>query len=699
MINASSFVPWATGSKVEIIMQTEAAECALACIAMIANYHGSKVELRALRRRFSSTLRGMSLDRVMDISGSLNFDCRAIRAELDYLETINNGPAILHWNMNHFVVLAGTKSGKLIIMDPARGERHMSLSEVSKHFTGILLEFSPASSFKRIETREKIPLSQLIGRVSGLKRSLVQVLGLALAIEVLGLCIPLQAQWTIDQYSVPGSAQIVTIASIFIVIVAIQTSLNVARSWLISWIGVNISSQWITNIFGHLMRLPLEFFERRYLGDVLSRFDSIHSIQATLTGSFVTVFLDGITGTLALTMLFVYNRNMALCAIFVAGMYGMSRILMFKMTWKANEERLIYLARQQSELIESVRGIQAIKLAGRHAERRARVANTTVEAGKRDLISQRIQLGFSAASQGIFSLQRVFFLSLGAYLISEADLTAGMLVATLAYADQFSVRVGALIDKLAELRIIRLHLDRISDIVTTEVEEISQHSGIDFDSPPEISITGLGYRYSEWDPWIFRDLSFTIESGQSVAIIGASGCGKTTLAKIILGLIPAKEGDVFIGGLKRNKGAGSLSVGVIAAVMQDDTLFSGTIADNVSFFDPESDVESIKSVARTAGIHDEIALMPMGYETIVGDMGSTLSGGQKQRILLARALYQNPKVLVLDEATSHLDNINERISNAAVDSLNITRIIIAHRLETIAMADRVYDLAKQQWVR
>ncbi|WP_242450490.1 peptidase domain-containing ABC transporter [Xanthomonas citri] len=356
-------------------------------------------------------------------------------------------------------------------------------------------------------------------------------------------------------------------------------------------------------------------------------------------------------------------------------------------------------ARQQSELMESVRGIQAIKLANRQLERRARLANATLEAAKCGVTAERIKLGFGAASQGIFGLQRVFLLSAGAYLISRNAMTAGMMVAALSYADQFSTRVGSLIDNAVELKMLGLHLNRLADITTAHEEPARRRLEGALRSAPEVQVKGLGYRYSEWEPWIFRNLSFTIAPGQSVALVGPSGCGKTTLAKIVLGLLALQEGEVTVTDQPRPVCRSAIPAEGMAAVMQDDCLFSGTIADNVAFFDSSAELSEIEAAARAAGIRDEILKMPMGYETLVGDMGSTLSGGQKQRLLLARALYRQPKILVLDEATSHLDSDNEKVVNDAVMDLEITRIIIAHRKETIAMADRVFDLSTQTWIR
>ncbi|WP_321823735.1 peptidase domain-containing ABC transporter, partial [Xanthomonas citri] len=532
-----------------------------------------------------------------------------------------------------------------------------------------------------------------------LKRVLIQIFALALAIEALGLSIPLQAQWAVDQISESNGKVILTVAAIFSLVIIIQAGLNLARAWLISWLGANISTQWVINIFSHLMRLPLDFFEKRHLGDIMSRFGSIHWIQAILTGSFVTALLDGLTGSLALVLLFIYSTGMATVAVAVATLYALGRFLMFGALWRASEQSMVFDARQQSELMESVRGIQAIKLANRQLERRARLANATLEAAKRGITAERIKLGFGAASQGIFGLQRVFLLSAGAYLISRNAMTAGMMVAALSYADQFSIRVGSLIDNAVELKMLGLHLNRLADITTADEEPARGRLEGALRSAPEVQVKGLGYRYSEWEPWIFRNLSFTIAPGQSVALVGPSGCGKTTLAKIVLGLIAPQEGEVTVTDQPSPVCRSAIPAEGMAAVMQDDCLFSGTIADNVAFFDSSAELSKIEAAARAAGIHDDIVKMPMGYETLVGDMGSTLSGGQKQRILLARALYTQPKILVLDEATSHLDSKNEKVVNDAVMDLEITRIIIAHREQTIAMADRVFDLSRQTWIR
>jgi ATP-binding cassette subfamily B protein RaxB len=277
----------------------------------------------------------------------------------------------------------------------------------------------------------------------------------------------------------------------------------------------------------------------------------------------------------------------------------------------------------------------------------------------------------------------------GALLAMRNVFSVGMLVAYLAYKDQFALRVSTLIDRCIDLRMLRLHGERLADIVLTPPEDDAGPA--ELASPPDarIEVDGLSFRYGDGEPWVLQDCSFAIEPGESVAIVGASGCGKTTLVKLLLGLLAPSTGRIRIGGYDLHKVGPRNVRAIVGAVMQDDQLFAGSIADNIGFFDTNHDILRFVGAARLGAIHDEIAAMPMGYHSLIGDMGSSLSGGQKQRLTLARALYRQPKLLCLDEATSHLDVANERLVNEAVKALALTKVIVAHRPETIASADRV----------
>jgi len=347
-------------------------------------------------------------------------------------------------------------------------------------------------------------------------------------------------------------------------------------------------------------------------------------------------------------------------------------------------------------LLESIRGAMPVKLANKQDDRLARYANATVAATNRDIGVQRLTIAFALGNQLMFGLGRVALIWIAAALALRNEFSAGMLVAFIAYADQFTSRAAGLVDKWTDFRMLRLHAERVADVALTAPEPRAETAWTGPAPEASVELRNVSFRYAEGEPWILRHCNLRIEAGESVAITGPSGCGKTTLAKIVLGLLEPTEGEVLFGGIDIRKLGLDTYRQWASAVMQDDQLFAGSIADNVSFFDPEASMERIVAAAQMAAIHEDIVRMPMGYQSLVGDMGSSLSGGQKQRVILARALYRQPKLLVLDEATSHLDVERERLISTTIQHLALTRIIIAHRLETMASADRMLALVDTQ---
>lgn len=679
---------WGWRRRLPMMLQTETAECGLACLAMIARYHGHNVDLAGLRHRFTASLKGANLARVMSMATDLGFTTRPLRLELEKLDQLKT-PCILHWDLNHFVVLKRANARHIVIHDPARGERKLSLKEVSEHFTGVALELTPSADFEPVEARQKISLKALTGSVRGLVPAMVQILLLALVLEVFALVGPFYMQWVLDHALVSADHNLLTLLGIgFLAVIVFQTLFTAVRSWAVTWLGAALNVQWVNNVFGHMLRLPLSWFETRHIGDVVSRFGSIHTIQQTLTTQFIGSLLDGLMSIITVVVLCFYSVKLTLVVAGAFALYGLLRWIFFRPLYRANEDFIVYQARQQSELMESVRGVLPIKLANKHTERQSRYANATVETINRTIGIQRLSITFSALSQSVFGIARVAMIWIAAVMALDGQFTAGMLVAFVAYADQFHTRGAGLIDKLIQFRMLKLHAERLADIALSEPEP---HTTTTYQGPvtdASVEVCNVSFRYADGEPWILKNCSFRIESGESVAIVGPSGCGKTTLAKLILGLLQPTEGEIRFGGIDIRKLGPDTYRRHIGAVMQDDQLFAGSIADNISFFDPQVTHAKVEAAARLASIHDDIASMPMGYQSLVGDMGSSLSGGQKQRVILTRTLYRQPKLLVLDEATSHLDVTRERMVNAAIQQLKLTRIVIAHRPETVASTQR-----------
>lgn len=671
------------------IRQSESTECGLACVAMIAGFHGHHVELATLRQRFPNSLKGMTLEQLMDVSQALGLAARALRLDTDDLGSLQT-PSILHWDMDHFVVLSRVGRREIVVHDPANGIRRLTLAQFSEHFTGVALELSPSPQFKRKRAEPPISLRKLSGNVQGLGRSLVQIFSLALLLELLALIAPQFMQITVDQVLADGDHDLLALVGVaFIVLLLIQIGIGAVRTWVVTWLGSHFNLSWTGNVFQHLLSLPQSYFLKRHLGDIVSRFGAITTIQQTLSTQFVSVILDGLMSVLTLALLYAYSVLLASLTLAAVLVYAGLRVLYFRVLMEANLSQIVVSARQQSVFMEAVRGVQTIRLFGQSASQTSRYLNATTDSLNTSIAVQRLNIVFTALNSLTSGAQRVTVLWLGAWLGLKGGFSAGMLMAFVAYADQFSLRSTALVDYLIQLRLLRLQAERLADIVLTDPEPFVESRYTGPSPKPTIRFDNVSFRYGPGEPWIIRHCTFEIAPGDHVAITGPSGCGKSTLARLMLGLLDPDEGTISVDGVDlRHLGKASYRR-MIGSVMQDDRLFAGSVAENIAFFDTSATLEDVERAARCAHFHEDLARMPMGYHTMVGDMGSSLSGGQQQRLLLARALYRHPEILVLDEATSHLDAVREHAIHDAIDQLSCTRILIAHRKETLDRASIV----------
>lgn len=678
--------------RVRLERQTEAAECGLACLAMTAGFHGLHVDLGTLRRRFAISLRGAPLRLLIRLAEQLGLAARPVKLPLEDLRHLQL-PAILHWDMDHYVVLEEANSRRALIHDPAGTSRWLDVSEVSKHFTGVALELRPAENFETGKFRERLKLRQLWRRLTGMKRAVLQIVVLTLIMQAFVLASPYYMQIALDSVLPAADHDLLTVLALgFGMFTLVNIISSLLRSFVLLSAGTTLSFGIAANIARRLFRLPISWFEKRHVGDILSRFQSIGPIQQALTQGMIGALIDGIFAVFTIAVLFVYSLPLAMLAILACALYLLVRLVTFPLQREAQEASIVAASKEQSTIIETLRGIVTLRLFNREAERHVAwqaTLNASMNAG---VGLARIGIWQSAANGAIFGLEAIISTWLAVGFVMSGGFSVGMLFAYAAYKTQFLSRASSLLDQIIAFRMLGLHLERLSDIALTAQDPSFDQCGAGRILIGGIELRDVSFRYGEGEPYVLSAVSLRAEPGDYIAIVGPSGEGKSTLIKILLGLLEPASGELLIDGIPARIFGHTHYRQQVGAVLQNDHLFAGTIADNIALFEDSPDMERITAASTTAAIHEDIARMPMGYDTLAGEMGSALSGGQKQRILLARALYRRPRVLVVDEGTSHIDVACEAQINAAIAAMGITRIVVAHRPQTIASARKVFEL-------
>ena len=684
---------------VKSIRQAEAAECGLVCLAIASGMLGASIELSELRRKHPVSTRGMNLEEIISIASSLDMTSRPLKCELEELNDLRV-PAILHWGFNHFVVLINVKRNVVTIQDPSRGVRKLSIKEVASRYTGVALELSRAPAFRKKKERSPLQLTSLFRFTPEISTGLIQTLILSVMLQVYVIASPFYMQLAIDEAAMKGDIGLLGALAIgFSLFGAFNVVATALRSVAIQKMSSLLGWDMTGRLFHHLMRLPLPWFQRRRLADSLSRFESIEPVRGLFANGLVGSVIDGMMSIITLIMMTVFAWPLAIVAALGVIIYIAIRLTTIPMTIRLSGDALVASVAEQGKRIEMLRAMQTIKVMGAESQRESDWANRYAETIRTRQASAFAQIGFSSL-QGLADMfANAAIIYLGAKAVIDGSMTVGVLYAFMAYKTQFVSRAQGFFETFVQWRMLDLHSDRLADIALTPVERGIDDAGISsVDLRGGIELRNLAFRYSPQEPTIFQGVTAKIHPGEFVAIIGPSGSGKSTLVKVICGLYPSNAGDVLMDGLPISTWGPRTVRRNLGVVMQDDELIAGSIAENVAFFAEEIDISRVWECLSMAALDEEIRAMPMQAETFVGDMGSALSGGQKQRVLLARALYKRPKILILDEATSHLDIERESRINASIRDQTMTRIIVAHRPETIAAADRVLLLSQGRLV-
>jgi len=678
-----------------VMRQTEAAECGLACLAMISSYYGHRIDLNTLRRRYPVSLKGVTLRALIQVASQMHLACRPLRFDLGQLKQLRL-PAIVHWDMNHFLVLKSITKRGIIVHDPASGERFFPIAEASKHLTGVALELSPAEGFLPKDERARLPFSTFWTQLRGSTHALIQILVLSVILETFVIVSPFYLQLTVDEVIARGDTDLLIVLALgFGLLTAIKVASGAIRSLVILIVQNVLHFQIGARLFRHLVRLPLAYFEKRHIGDILSRFTSIEPIRSALAEGMVAATIDGLMAIATLAMIFVYSTQLALVVLSAFILYTALRLGLYGLFRKRSLVVIETRANENSTFIETMRAVQSLKIFNRESDRETQWLNRYADVVSANVRLGRTRIAFTTINDALFGLENLVTIYLAAKLALNNSLTIGMIFAFMSYKQHFTEKAVQLVEKALDFRILELHLERLADIALSPLERgHDQLLAYTRQIQGRIELRNVFFQYAETEPFVLEDISFIIEPGEFVTIMGPSGGGKTTLIKIMLGLLEPTSGEVLIDGIPLSTMGPRSYREHVGAVMQEDQLLSGSIADNICFFDPSFDQERMVQCAQLAGIHNEIMDMPMTYNSLIGDMGSSLSGGQKQRVMLARALYRQPRILFMDEGTAHLDVDSEKHINNSLKRLQITRISVAHRPEIGSGADRILRIAR-----
>lgn len=516
---------------------------------------------------------------------------------------------------------------------------------------------------------------------------------LAVIVELLQIINPLFMQYVSD-YVLGSNAlsQMYCIGLGCVVFVLLHGLTEFLRSHLILYTSMRITESFATEVFQHLLKLPLKFFSHRHLSDIHSKFQVIEQLKTQLNTDFLTTCLDGPMMVLTFVIMLMYSPILAGIIFSVLIVYGIALFLNIHTYKQHINTALILQAKTVVTFYEALRGIIPIKSFMKESIWLQLWRRDYVDALNHDIQMSKLQIYFRILNQILFHVEYILIICVGAGLVMTHRLSIGMLLAFLAYRIILVNKATAFIQFLFSYQGLSLHLQRLQDLIEQEPEPVQNLCLPSMGIPECIHVQNMSFAYSGMQLTLFKELNFSIQPGERVAIIGPSGCGKTTLLKILMGLEQPTTGQVLLDDIPLPLFGLQNFRHLFAAVMQEDELFSGSLIDNIAFFSEEVDINLVYEVAKLACIHETIMTLPMGYETLIGQGQTNMSGGQKQRVLLARAFYKKPKFLFLDEATSHLDVNLETSINASLQSCKITQIIVAHRPETIATADRIINL-------
>ena len=676
---------------VPLQLQQESAECGLACLAMVAACYGKHAHLAELRQSHGLSRRGATLSDLMHTAKQIKLSARPLRLAMSEIRRLRL-PAILRWCMNHFVVLVRCGRRRYLIHDPARGRRKIAPSEFDDSFTGVALELAPERGFRKRRKQNALSFVDFAGSFRHLYRYLGLMFCLLLSTQVLALVPPIATQILIDELVLGQDREwLYRVLGGLVLILLTGVMLDALRSWIGLFTGINLAIDSSVSVMNHLFRLPAGFINRRHPGDLMSKLESLTPIREALTDHVINSIVHGGILLTSLAIMFIYSSWLTAVSLVGLAMSALVTAMILPASRRQREQVISHTASQNSSLLESLRACDVVQALGLEHLRLAHWQNHFSEATNARIREGKLSIAQEVATGTVAVFEQVLFLDIGIAGVLDNQLTLGALFAFMSLRGRFGSAVLGLAEAVQEFFFLKVHTSRLSDIALAEPLPAIPAGAITSTLKGSLRAENIAFCYAT-SAWIVQNFCCDVAPGANIVITGPSACGKTTVLKLLAGHLPANKGEIYVDNMELslwNRDSLRRQTGI---VLQNDTLFQGTVTENISAFDTALDLARLREAAIIAEIWRDIQVLPMKLETPVSDMGNNLSGGQVQRLLLARALYRSPAILFLDEATSHLDVYMERRVLQNISELGITVVSVAHRPDAINRAEQVIRL-------
>ncbi len=677
--------------RIPLVRQMAATDCGAAALAMVLGFHGKQVALEEVRKQLEPGRGGATAASILQLGRKYGLRSRGVRVEMEDLDYLPSG-TLLYWEFHHFVVLQRVKRRSIEIVDPAFGRRTVSREKFRRFFTGVALILEPTEAFDRGESRPKAKrIAGLFKLILQQRELLARIVSTSLLVQILSLAMPLLTGVLIDRVVPQRDYKLLAVITIGYCLFQLFNAIaGFVRAHLMIHLRTQLEVRFTLGFLDHLVELPYSYFQQHTSGDLMIRLGSNSAVRDILTSTTLSAFMDGSMASVYMVLLLLANAPLTLMVLALA----LARFaLMTLIRWRQRQflaESLENSARSQTYQVEMLSGMETLKAMGLEHRAAENWSNVFVDGLNISIKRARLDAIFNALLGMLGTLSTLALMFYGAYLVLGGALTLGTMMAFSALAGGFLMPLNNLVSAALQLQMVEIYLERLNDVMDTPPEQ--DLSSVVASGPLQgaVELDGVSFRYGSQEPWVLHEVSLGIASGLRIALVGRTGSGKSTVARLMAGLYDPTSGRILFDGhdlRNLNRRAVRSQLGIVT---QETQLFGGSIRRNIALADPSMTLDRVVEAAKLAGIHDDIMAMSMGYETPLTDRGLSLSGGQRQRLALARALANDPKLLILDEATSQLDAVTEAKVNQNLASLRCTRIVIAHRLSTVRDADRIF---------